>query len=64
MLYELKGEALSAAVNSLEAELWRLEKNNAHERPFLWSGYPAVCRAGHLYCFPDAERQRMVVDSK
>lgn len=52
MLYELKGEALSVAANSLGAELWHLEKNNAHERPFLWSGYPAVWPGQAPLLFP------------
>lgn len=52
MLYELKGEALSVAVNSLGAELWHLEKHNAHEHPFLWSGYPAVWPGRAPLLFP------------
>lgn len=52
MLYELKGEVLSVAVNSLGAELWRLEKNDEPERPFLWSGDPAVWPGRAPLLFP------------
>lgn len=52
MLYELKGEVLSVAVNSLGAELWRLEKNDEPERPLLWSGDPAVWPGRAPLLFP------------
>ena len=42
MVHELRGEALSIAVNSFGAELWRLEKNDEPGQPLLWRGDPAV----------------------
>lgn len=52
MLYELKGETLSVAVNSFGAELWRLETNDEPERPLLWSGDPAVWPGRAPLLFP------------
>lgn len=52
MVHELKGEALSIAVNSFGAELWRLEKNDEPERPLLWSGDPAVWPGRAPLLFP------------